>query len=119
MGITRSTGSLPSGSFTGRVMVLNITSIIIASIRFDARAEGSVPGGAGERATCVRGRTELVGASAYRPGWPSSGRLDVHDKVRAVNTAFLNLVEPSMNSKAVVSAILAMSLATGGLAFAD
>jgi Ni/Co efflux regulator RcnB len=60
--------------------------------------------------------------SAHRlidPGWPAPGRLDVHDKVREANTAFLNLVELSTNSKAVVSAILAMSLATGGLVFAD
>jgi Ni/Co efflux regulator RcnB len=43
----------------------------------------------------------------------------VHDGVREANTAFLNLVELNMNGKTLVSAILAMSLATGGLAFAD
>jgi len=43
----------------------------------------------------------------------------MHDKVREANTAFPNQMESAMNSKAVVSAILAMSLATGGVAFAD
>ena len=43
----------------------------------------------------------------------------MRDKVREAHTAFPNQMESSMNSKAVVSAILAMSLATGGLAFAD
>ena len=43
----------------------------------------------------------------------------MHDEARGSNNAFLNQMEPSMKSKAVVSAIVAMSLTTGGFAFAQ
>lgn len=43
----------------------------------------------------------------------------MHGKVREANTAFPNQMEHKMKGKAVVSAILAMSMATAGLAFAD
>jgi len=43
----------------------------------------------------------------------------VLDKVREANMALPNQMEPIMNSKTVVSAIMAMSLATGGVTFAQ
>jgi Ni/Co efflux regulator RcnB len=41
------------------------------------------------------------------------------DKVRKPTAAYPNKMETIMNSKSVVSAIVAMSLATGGFAFAE
>ena len=77
-----------------------------------------LPEGAGDRHLCVRQRTDSVGAYAYLPNWPLAGRHKVQDEVREANMALPNQMEPSMNSKAVVSAIMVASLATGRLAFA-
>ena len=67
----------------------------------------------------VRWRTESVGSQDYLSYWSVLGRQKVRDKVLEANMALPNQMEPSMNSKAIVSAIMAMSLTTSGFAFAQ
>jgi len=67
----------------------------------------------------VRWRTESAGSQGYLPDWPVLGRHKVRDKVLEANMALPNQMEPRMNSKAVVSAIMAISMTTSGFAFAQ
>lgn len=69
----------------------------------------------GNRHPGVRWRTDSSGSQAYRLYLPESVRLSAHDKVRAATRQF----GAHMNTKAVVSTIMAMFLAAGGFAFAQ
>jgi hypothetical protein len=72
-----------------------------------------------DRHSHVRQRTEAHGARAYISEWPVISRYSARGETREANLVTSSPLEPSMNGRTVVTAVMAMCLTTGGVAFAQ